>query len=766
MKTVKKVFCIILSLFMMLGIVGCKKEDGVEEQTEKPTSVFINANDITEYTLIRSESADEETVAAASKLFLELKGKYGDRIKFSTDYAKTEKDIPTDTKEILVGHTNRAESTGVRYLDYEIGYRNGRIVINGGNAEMVVNAVDYFIANCIEDSGVTIPLEYSTTNIYPMDNMKVDGVLLRNFSVREIDGELDDTLREYLGSTVGIYSQTLTGNEIILKTDSKYGVTEIDIYMENGNLIIANSSQIGDCSFALDYFMDQLKNVQNGEMTSAGSVSLVIDGYRSITGAGVDELRAQTDVRIEEIRSTPNMAIPTGARVYYVSVDTGNDGNDGRTPETAWKTLDKVNKSSIPSGSYVCFERGGLWRGQIKAKTGVTYTAYGTGAKPIIYGSPENGADPSKWKLSDKENVWYYVGSENWKDVGTVVFNEGEACAIKAIREWKENGDVYNWTIGLPFNNGYKDLNTDLHFYHDKAKNSYLYLYSEENPGNRFESIEFNVGQNLVDVGKSNYVTVDNLCLKYTGIHGVGAGTVIGLTVQNCELGWIGGSNQGIIQERNFETRFGNGVEIYGGCEDYLVQNNYIYQIYDSGITHQYSGVGETVYNHTNVSYLNNVLDYCGFPIEYFVSMVAEGNPSTMTNLLIEGNHMWYSGYGFSEQRPPADRSWGASIKGHAGEPSNRADGYVIKNNIFAFRKDRFLSVISSLTNPDGSDSMPTMEGNIFVEEYGVKFGRVKQADYGETYREDVMYDFNVLDYIEERTFGRSSGNQAWFYKK
>ena len=160
------------------------------------------------------------------------------------------------------------------------------------------------------------------------------------------------------------------------------------------------------------------------------------------------------------------------------------------------------------------------------------------------------------------------------------------------------------------------------------------------------------------------------------------------------------------------------------------------------------------------------MLDYCGFPIEYFVSMVAEGNPSTMTNLLIEGNHMWYSGYGFSEQRPPADRSWGASIKGHAGEPSNRADGYVIKNNIFAFRKDRFLSVISSLTNPDGSDSMPTMEGNIFVEEYGVKFGRVKQADYGETYREDVMYDFNVLDYIEERTFGRSSGNQAWFYKK
>ena len=763
---VKKLFCIILALLMLfVTLVGCKKDMVEDEQTEAPTTVFINANDIAEYTLIRAESADENTIAAASKLFFELKGKYGDKIKFSTDYAKTENDIPTDTKEILIGHTNRAESTGVRYLDYEIGYRNGRIVINGGNSEMIASAVDYFIDNCIADGGVTIPVEYSTTNIYPMDNMKVDGVLLRNFSVREIEGELDDTLREYLGSTVGIYSQTLTGNEIILKTDRKYGVTEIDIYMDGGNLVIANSIQIGDCSLALERFMEQFESLSTEQVVLAGRVELVFDGYKSVTNEDVAALRAQTEARIVEIRSTANMLIPQGARVFYVS-NNGNDNNDGKSPEKAWKTLNKVNSASVTSGSYVCFERGGLWRGQIKAKTGVIYTAYGTGAKPNIYGSPENGADPTKWKLSDKKNVWYYVGSENWKDVGTIVFNDGEACAIKAIREWKDNGDVYNWTTGLPFNNGYKDLNTDLHFYHDKANNSYLYLYSEENPGNRFESIEFNIGQNLVDVKKNNNVTVDNLCLKFTGVHGVGAGTVSGLTVQNCELGWIGGSNQGIIQERNFETRFGNGVEIYGGCENYLVQNNYIYQVYDSGITHQYSGVGDKVYNHTNVSYLNNVLDYCGFPIEYFVSMVAEGNLSTMTNLLIEGNHMWYSGYGFSEQRPPADRSWGASIKGHAGEPSNRADGYVIKNNILAFRKDRFLSIISSLTNPDGSDSMPTMEGNLFVEVFGVKFGRVKQADYGETYRDDVVYDFNVLEYIEERTFGRSSGNQVWFCPK
>ena len=171
------------------------------------------------------------------------------------------------------------------------------------------------------------------------------------------------------------------------------------------------------------------------------------------------------------------------------------------------------------------------------------------------------------------------------------------------------------------------------------------------------------------------------------------------------------------------------------------------------------------IFNHTNVKYLDNVMDYCAFPVEYFVSGANEGNPSVMTDLLIEGNHMWYAGYGFNEQRPPADRGWGATVKGHCGGSGNRANGYVIKDNIFAFTKDRFTSIVSDLYNPDGSDSMPTFIGNIFVEGYGIRFGRVKQADEPE-YREDVNFDFNILAYLEERTFGRSHDNEAWFVKK
>ena len=494
---------------------------------------------------------------------------------------------------------------------------------------------------------------------------------------------------------------------------------------------------------------------------------MTIEGFKTATDADIAALRAATDARIEDIRNTENMAIPSEATVYYVS-NSGSDLNNGRSQSTPWKTLDKLNRESLSEGSYVCFERGGLWRGKLLAQAGVTYTAYGTGAKPVLYGSTENGADPARWNKSDTVNVWYYEGSQGWSDVGALVFNEGESCAIKAILRYEDNGDIYNHTTNLPFNNGYKDLNEDLHFYHDIAGTKYLYLYSEENPGVRFSSIEFNIGHNLITVKSGvDGVTVDNLCLKYTGVHGVGAGTVNDLTVQNCEFGWIGGMcHTSSHPGRNYQTRLGNAVEIYGGCENYLVQNNYVYQIYDAGITHQHSRVGDNVVNHTNVLYLNNVIENCVYSVEYFVNGCEADNPSVMTNFQIVGNHMWYASRGFCEQRPPLDRTWGAHIKGRCGGTGNRARGYVIKDNILVDGKDRLLQITSNLYNVDGSDSMPSFSGNIFVEQYGKKLGQIWQSETPEK-QIDAIFDSDCAKYLDERSFGKSDGtNEFWFSKQ
>ena len=92
---------------------------------------------------------------------------------------------------------------------------------------------------------------------------------------------------------------------------------------------------------------------------------------------------------------------------YYVSND-GNDENDGKTPETSWKTIDRVNKEAFMPGDGVRFKRGNLFRGTILSQNGVTYCAYGEGEKPKFYAWNKNLGDASLWTLyNEKSNIHY-----------------------------------------------------------------------------------------------------------------------------------------------------------------------------------------------------------------------------------------------------------------------------------------------------------------------------------------------------------------------
>ena len=468
------------------------------------------------------------------------------------------------------------------------------------------------------------------------------------------------------------------------------------------------------------------------------------------------DFREFTDKRIAEIRATPNMEIPAGAERRYLS-EKGDDGSDGKTPATAWRTTARLEREKLPYGAFVLFERGGLFRGGFKASSGVTYTAYGKGAKPRVYSSPENGADPAKWERTDAENVWRYkIGTA---DVGTLVFNDGEAHAIKILPVYNDDGTFTQQYGGRPFNNGYKDLADDLHFWHDYSAKTdfkpyaigsgYLYLYSKLNPGERFKTIEFCVRKHGVAVGGASNVHVDNLCIKYVGSHGVGAGTVRGLRITNCEFGWIGGSIQAErIFGRKWAVRFGNAVEIYGGCDGFTVENCYIYQVYDAGLTQQV-GIGslEDIRDQKGVRYSRNVIENCNYSIEYFLSLRSfRDNPSRMEDFVIEDNLMWNAGVGFCQQRP--NRHQSAHIKSWRNN-SNRATGYIVRRNLFACGADMLVEISSGLANPDGSDSMPVMEGNVFIGTVSQRFGVVNQGRPMER-----VYDANLVSALGERFSG------------
>ena len=318
----------------------------------------------------------------------------------------------------------------------------------------------------------------------------------------------------------------------------------------------------------------------------------------------LSKLDREAEARKQEILSTPTILDQEKLNtIYYISSE-GNDQNDGLTPETAILSLEHLNSLDLQPGDGVMFRRGDLWRGQLKAKRGVTYSAYGKGEKPRIYGSPYDAAKVGKWVETETRNVYMYDG-ELPNDIGTLVFNHGQAHAFKVMMIREEDGSTLHIETREPFAS-YRDLKRDLEFYHDYRDEKRIYLCSTEgNPAERFSSIELLTKGHIVLAASG--ATFDNLCLKYCGSHGIGSGTTKDLTVTNCELGWIGGSIQSESAfGRNHPTRYGNAVEIYGGCENFMVSNCYIYQIYDAAVTHQHQGDVQEPLIMRNVTYSNN----------------------------------------------------------------------------------------------------------------------------------------------------------------
>ncbi len=472
-------------------------------------------------------------------------------------------------------------------------------------------------------------------------------------------------------------------------------------------------------------------------------------------------LDRKADEMWEKIMNTASEYEAKG-RIYYVS-ENGNDEADGLSEDTAWKTPAKVGEAELNEGDVVLFKRGEIFRGILKTKPGVTYSAYGEGEKPGLYGFCENAAGADKWVLDDAENhIWRYYAKV--EEIGGIVF-EDEFAALKLIpyfgdgayRVSKETMELFDYR---------RALDEDYKFFVDLSENidertgmpklglefkGNLYLrLSEGNPGELYSSIEFLSRHNGVAVGTNNNVTVDNLSIKYIGCHGVGAGTVDGLTVRNCEIGWIGGAIQHYNATNEWigtTTRFGNGVEIYGGCHNYTVKNNWIYECYDAGITHQVRGTGRYI-EMFDVTYADNLIENCVYNIEYFLSRLEEGNKSLMKNILIRGNFMRFSGFGWGHQRP--NKGCCAHIKGW--DSTNPAENYVIEDNVF----DRSRWMMFHIGTGD-EKSLPVLRNNTYVQYKDAQFGRFAKvptemlmfnADAEEAVMKNVLHEENADVYF------------------
>ncbi|MBR5308168.1 MAG: hypothetical protein IKU43_05305 [Clostridia bacterium] len=420
------------------------------------------------------------------------------------------------------------------------------------------------------------------------------------------------------------------------------------------------------------------------------------------SGAEASAVKAEIDAKAEVLKkeiveSESNYSEVIG-KIYYVS-ENGNDENDGLSENSPIKSLAKASELDLFPGDAVLFKRGDTFRGRLASKRGVIYSAYGEGKKPVITNSLMNFSDATLWEKTEVENVYKLtIPQEN--DVGIIVFDEGKAWTQKRIKGRPEFPE-----------GGLQNLDCDLAMWHDVSvptgETGYVYLRSDKgNPADRFSSIEVARRQNIIVA--THDTTFDNLCIKYGAAHGIGSGTVNGLTVRYCEFGFIGGS----WFRTDTLSRFGNAIEIYGGCRNFVCDHNYIYQIYDAGITQQLKHAKSDIVM-TDIRYSNNLIEDTAYCIEYFLDPApdeafaqGEAKPVLYTkNFEVVGNIMRRSGYGFCEQRPDKQS---AHIKGW--KQNSPVINHTVHDNIFDTSLHLMLHVAA-----EQPEWMPKMSSNIYV---------------------------------------------------
>ena len=834
MKHCKKSAAVLAAVLALSCLFSCNSNNPVSPN--RKDTLIENGACPSGYRIIYPDGAEQAVADLAFEVRDKIEAATGVKTEVTTDFEREGTKFQRTDYEILIGQTNREESLALGellYRDFAVTYLTTRIAIYGKSAEALEKATNWFADNCLDGSAKTLTVEQKLNHReafdYSLKTLTIGGNPIAEY---EIVTELSEKekaypLQEAVANLCGIVLPIVTA-----PTDGKRSVCF-------GNVTSASRKQMDSLMFnqyciAIDADGTLFLGSNGMRYGSEYAVAAWIDGYlqydvaakyrragaekdcalRNLSVKGniedmncklieatpeyLAEIDAKADTRKNGILGAENTVDPSTYKkgtVRYVSFSMGSDNNSGTSPATAWKTLEKVNAAGLKEGDAVLFKRGDLWRGGLKTQSGVTYSSYGIGDKPKIYGSPEDAADASKWSLMPgTTNIWVYYRDMN--DVGGLVFNDGESYARRIYFGFNwETKEYYRYNSATVKFDIQTELDSDLTFF-SAANSKYetktvdrgdglmynlsgmpmindaecigkLYLRCDAgNPGEVFDEIEFcTMAKNLyghIVTGDLNRVTIDNLCLRYGGVHGIGGGDNDGLTVTNCEIGWIGGNVHSWVQfgdqDKIYKTvALGNAVEVARSCSNFIVANNWIYQCYDTAITNQSSYNSSTYAQRKaeNIKYQDNLIEFCDMMFEIWLSgNLPESQTPIMKKVLVEGNICRFAGMGLCGQRPNYDVGGFLSGGfGGSGAKTNRAENFVIRNNIFDRSNERIPMFSQWAGKPEW---LPKMEGNTYINTYGHRFGQIgikSEAELKLAYIDFKtmsrhLWDFTIDDFI------------------
>ena len=254
----KRIPLLILLVSLLLSVlVSCNAGDNGDNIPSDQSSVKIPF-DISEYSVVRAEKAPDEVVLAAIALRKHINSNLVDAsIPIIDDWVKG--GVITDeiaiSKEILIGNTTRPESAqaleGVNSSSFVIKVIGNKIVINAEKSTILLNAIEYFIANYAEISDNVLMLPENLCYVSePVPQVQFIDKNQHDLKVIYLDS-LDNSIKagdenDRLDLDV-IYAkdlrdsiQKITGLKIGLATDWFRNESEV---AENFEILIGNTSR-------------------------------------------------------------------------------------------------------------------------------------------------------------------------------------------------------------------------------------------------------------------------------------------------------------------------------------------------------------------------------------------------------------------------------------------------------------------------------------------------------------------------------------------
>ena len=414
----KRIFALALALIMLISMLAsCKNAETGNEDTDSKNDETI-AVDLSEYCIIYSK----DTISPAKKQANMLQSQINEALSVELS-VKTDAEASEQEKEILVGITNRQQSSDtykkINGRGYAVAVNGYKIIITAYNNELLSAAINYFLDTYVKTAtGTTLSLSSTLCHI---SDLEAASEIVKNGTPIYSVIRSETSSYNIIECAKGLYStiSQLTGTSMTLETDFlKQGETadseafEILIGDTNRPETKEVKSSLGTNEYAIQKVGNKIVIVGSSDANTAKAKDAFIDIIYASLGQNVDnktDLLIKNDVYKSEIGTTAWLLnIPKYSDTAPNGIaDVSNDAYELLYTDT---TVDAFKQycGILEQHDYSLYNKneikGNIYCSYFKVESELVYAYYSTRDKSVrIIVSPyKDGLLPVSFNSSEK----------------------------------------------------------------------------------------------------------------------------------------------------------------------------------------------------------------------------------------------------------------------------------------------------------------------------------------------------------------------------